>query len=169
MEKKSRRVSDGMNPRSRHAMANTYTSLFYHVTFSTKDRIHWIKREIENRVWEYAGGVARQHKMSALEIGGFPDHLHALIMAPPTISPSQIAQILKGDSSKWIHDSFQEMKMFSWQDGYGAFTVSKSKTPEVIQYIKNQREHHRHRTFQEEYLELLEKHGIQYDERYLWG
>ena len=125
--------------------------------------------EIENRVWEYIGGIARHHKMTALQVGGIEDHVHALVMAPPKHSPSEIVQYLKGESSKWIHEEFPKLRGFEWQDGYGGFTVSKSQIPEVIAYIKNQREHHRKKTFQEEYLELLKKHDVDYDERYLWG
>jgi putative transposase len=150
-------------------MANTYTSLHYHIIFSTKNRERWIASGIEQRVWEYLGGIARKHKATALQIGGTADHVHALVLAPATLSPSQIAQFLKGDSSKWIHVEVGGMRGFAWQDGYGAFTVSKSQLPDVIRYIQNQREHHRNRTFQEEYLRLLHIHGIQYDERYLWG
>jgi REP element-mobilizing transposase RayT len=107
--------------------------------------------------------------VSALQVGGVDDHVHAVVMSPPTLSPGQIAQYLKGDSSKWIHDEFPKLRLFEWQDGYGGFTVSKSQLPEVIKYVKNQRTHHRKKTFQQEYLELLEKHGVDYDERYLWG
>lgn len=149
-------------------MSNTYTSLHYHVIFSTKNREPWLAREIEQRIWEFIGGIARTHHMIALQIGGVEDHIHALITAPPTIAPSQIAQLLKGQSSKWIHEEFKSLRSFAWQDGYGAFTVSKSQIPGVIKYIQNQREHHRTKTFQEEYLEFLEKNGIDYDERYLW-
>ena len=109
------------------------------------------------------------HKASALQIGGTADHVHVLILAPAPLSPSQIAQFLKGVSSKWIHDELGGLRKFAWQDGYGAFTVSKSELPAVIRYIQNQREHHRRKSFQEEFLELLKKHEIQYDERYLWG
>jgi putative transposase len=150
-------------------MANTYTSLYYHFTFSTKNREPWIVPTNEARVWAYIGGIARQHKMTALQVGGIEDHIHALVMAPATLAPSQIAQYLKGDSSKWFHEEFPRMRGFEWQDGYGGFTVSKSQVPEIIEYIKNQPQHHRKRTFQEEYLELLKKHGVDYDERYLWG
>ena len=107
--------------------------------------------------------------MTAVQIGGIEDHIHALVLAPATFAPSQIAQYLKGDSSKWIHEEFQKMRSFEWQDGYGGFTVSKSQVPDLIKYIKNQREHHRNKTFQQEYLELLKKHGVDYDERFLWG
>jgi len=150
-------------------MANTYTSLHYHVIFSTKNRERWIVPEIEQRVWEYIGGIARAHRLTALQVGGIEDHIHALVTAPPTIAPFQIAQFLKGDSSKWIHEEFSALRNFGWQDGYGAFTVSKSNIPAVIQYIQNQREHHRKKTFQEEYLEFLHANNIEYDERYLCG
>jgi putative transposase len=150
-------------------MANTYTSLHYHVVFSTKNRIAYIKPEIEQRVGAYIGGIARKHKMTALQVGGVDDHIHALVMAPPTLAPSQIAQYLKGDSSKWIHETFPELRDFAWQEGYGAFTVSKSNLESVVGYIQKQREHHQKQTFQEEYLEFLQKHGIEYDERYVWG
>ena len=89
--------------------------------------------------------------------------------ASATTAPSQIAQYPKGDSSKWIHEEFRSLRTFRWQDGYGGFTVSKSNIPDVLKYIQNQREHHRKKTFQEEYLDFLIKNGIEYDERYLWG
>ena len=97
------------------------------------------------------------------------DHIHALVIAPPTISPSQIAQFLKGESSKWIHEKYSSLRDFAWQDGYGAFTVSKSNLPEVVRYIRQQREHHRKKTFQEEYLDFLQKHVVEYDKRFVWG
>jgi len=150
-------------------MANTYSSLHYHLVFSTKNRVAYLTPDIEQRVWAYIGGVARKHKMNALQVGGFDDHIHALVMAPPILSPSQIAQYLKGDSSKWIHETFPELRDFAWQEGYGAFTVSKSNLESVAGYIEKQREHHQQRTFQEEYLDFLQKHGIEYDERYVWG
>ena len=150
-------------------MANTYSALYYHIVFSTKNRQRTLNREIESRVWSYLGGVARNHEMTALQVGGVEDHIHALVMSPAKFAPSEIARFLKGDSSKWIHDEFQEMSGFAWQDGYAAFTVSKSGVPAVIKYIQDQREHHRRKTFEEEYREFLTKHGIEYDERYIWG
>ena len=150
-------------------MANTYTALHYHIIFSTKNREPWLMPDIEQRVWAFIGGIARTHNMTALQVGGVPDHVHALVTAPPRIAPFQIAQFLKGESSKWIHEEFPSMRSFGWQDGYGGFTVSKSNLPDVISYIQNQREHHRKNTFQEEYLDFLHKNDIGYDERYLWG
>ena len=96
-------------------MANTYTSLHYHVIFSTKNREPWLQAEIERRVWAFIGGIARAHKMTALQVGGVEDHIHALVTAPPTIAPFQIAQYLKGDSSKWIHEEFLALRNFRWQ------------------------------------------------------
>ncbi|HEX5735763.1 MAG TPA: IS200/IS605 family transposase [Blastocatellia bacterium] len=150
-------------------MANTYTALYYHIVFSTKNRVDYIKPDIEGRVWAYIGGVARKHGLIALQVGGMQDHIHALVLAGPTFAPSEIAKFLKGDSSRWIHEEFPRLRDFAWQDGYGAFTVSKSNIGSVIVYIQNQHEHHQKKTFQEEYLEFLKKHQIEYDERYLWG
>jgi REP element-mobilizing transposase RayT len=103
-------------------MANTYASLHYHIIFSTKNREPWIFPEIEGRVWKFMGGIARKHGMTALQIGGIEDHIHTLITAPPTFAPCQISQLLKGESSKWIHREFHELKRFAWQDGYGSFS-----------------------------------------------
>ncbi len=150
-------------------MAATYTALYYHIVFSPKNRTRYLKPESEPEVWAYIGGVARTHPMSALQIGGDEDHIHALVMARARQAPSQIAQYLKGDSSKGIRAEFSEGRGFGWQDGYGAFPVSRSNLSAVIRYIQNQRAHHRQKTFPEEYLELLQKHGIEYDVRYLWG
>src|SRR5207244_4012247 len=148
-------------------MANTYTSFHYHFTFSTKNREPWIVQKIEARIWAYIGGIARKHKMTAVQVGGVEDHIHALVMAPPTIAPYEIAKHLKAESSKWIHETFADLQDFGWQDGYGAFTVSKSNVPSVVSYIQNQRVHHQTQTFQDEYREFLKKHGVEYDERYV--
>ena len=149
-------------------MANTYTALHYQFVFSTKGRRAWITPDIEERIWDYLGGIARANKMKPLKTGGIEDHIHMLLGAPPTIAPSKIAQLVKGGSSAWIHETFPHLGEFAWQDGYGAFTVSKSVIPDVIAYIANQREHHRTRSFQEEYRSFLYRHGIEYDERYVW-
>ena len=150
-------------------MANTFSQLFYHFVFSTKNRENFIRPEIEIRIWSYLGGIARKHKLTALQIGGIENHIHALIIAPPVLAPSQIAQWLKGDSSKWIHEEFSDLRNFGWQDGYGIFSVSKSNAPKVIEYIKKQREHHLKQSFEDEYIELLKLHEITYDEKFLFG
>ena len=150
-------------------MANTFTSLHYHVVFSTRNREPWIKPLIEQRIWAFLGGIARENKMKAITIGGVEDHLHLLLAIPPTLTISKALQLLKGGSSAWIKQTFPAMRRFGWQDGYGAFTVSKSQIPQVTDYIQVQRKHHRKKTFQEEFKALLKKHDIEYDERYLWG
>ena len=149
-------------------MANTYTSLHYHIVFSTKQRELWLKPEIEERIWAYLGGIAIKNRMKPLQIGGVDDHIHLLLGAPATMAPAKAAHLIKGGSSAWIHTEFPELRRFAWQDGYGAFTVSKSAIPEVTANIRNQREHHQRRTFKEEFLTLLNRHEIEYDERYLW-
>jgi len=149
-------------------MANTYSNLFYHFVFSTKGRVDFIDKEIEDRVWAYIGGIARKHGLSALQNGGIENHAHVLVMAKPIHSPSQIAQWVKGESSKWIHETFPDLCDFGWQDGYGVFSVSKSNVPEVIQYIKDQRVHHSKQSFEDEYISLLKLNGIDYDERYVF-
>lgn len=149
-------------------MANTYSNLFYHIVFSTKGRKDLISQDIEDRVWAYIGGVARNHGMTAVQVGGIDNHAHALIMAKPLHSPSQIAQWLKGESSKWIHDTFSELKEFAWQDGFGVFSVSKSNVEDVVDYIKNQREHHKNKSFEDEYIAMLKLNGIDYEERYVF-
>lgn len=163
--KRKRRAS---RQRRLKIMANTFSNLFYHLVFSTKNRENFITKDIENRVWAYLGGIARKHKLTALQIGGIENHIHGLIMAPPPTPPSKIAQWLKGDSSKWIHEEFGDLRKFAWQDGYGVFSVSKSNAPKVIEYIKSQREHHLKQSFEDEYIELLKLHEIEYDEKYLF-
>ena len=107
--------------------------------------------------------------MTAIQVGGIEDHIHTLVMAKPKWSPSEIAQLLKAESSKWIHEEFQDLRRFGWQDGYAVFTVSRSVVPKVVEYIRDQRIHHSTKTFEEEYLELLQLHGVEYDDRYLFG
>ncbi len=150
-------------------MANTFTSLHCHIVFSTKNREPWLRRDMEERVWAYLGGTTRENRMKALCVGGIEDHIHILLGLPPVISVSDAVKRIKADSSAWVKETFPGCLSFAWQDGYGAFAVSKSLLSEVQDYIRGQREHHRHRTFQEEYRAFLDKHGIQYDERYLWG
>jgi putative transposase len=127
-----------------------------------------IDSELESRLWPYIGGIARENRMKSVAIGGTSDHLHALLSLPGTMSFAKAVQLIKGGSSKWMHDTFPRHKKFEWQEGYGAFSVSASQVPKTISYINNQKDHHRKRSFQEEFLELLEKHGIEYDPRYVF-
>jgi REP element-mobilizing transposase RayT len=119
------------------------------------------------RIHSYLGGVIRGIEGVALDIGGTADHVHLLVGLKPTHALADVLRILKGDSSKWIHEELGLID-FAWQEGYGAFTVSKSDVDAVRRYVQAQEEHHRKRTFQEEYRALLERHGIDFDERFLW-
>ncbi len=148
-------------------MPSTHTSLHYHVVFSTRERVPCIGPDIRERLHAYLGGVIRGMGGTPLEVGGIADHVHLVIGLKPTHVLSDVMRVLKGDSSKWVHMELG-VRDFAWQDGYGAFTVSKSAVDAARMYVRNQEEHHRKRTFQEEYLELLEKMEIAYDARYLW-
>jgi REP element-mobilizing transposase RayT len=149
-------------------MANTFTSLHYHIIFSTKHREPWIARDQEERLWAYLGGIAQQNQLKPLLVGGMEDHIHILLGSPPTVTVSEALKRIKGGSSGWVKENLPGCLGFGWQDGYAAFAVSKSQLGDVEEYIRNQREHHRSKTFQEEYRAFLDRHEIAYDERYLW-
>ena len=146
----------------------SYVSSYFHCVFGTKERRRLITPELRARLWPFLGGIARQNKMKAIEIGGVEDHIHILLLLPPTIPIAKAMQLIKGGSSKWIHDTFPEQDDFAWQEKYGAFSVSVSQLENIVGYIQGQEKHHRRMTFQEEFAALLKKHRIEYDERYLW-
>ena len=146
----------------------SFVSSYFHCVSSTKERQPTIPPALRDRLWPFLGGIARQNGMKAIQIGSVADHVHILVSLPPTLSIAKAMQLIKGGSSKWVHETFPEHRLFSWQVKYGAFSVSASLLEKTIQYIKNQEEHHRKMSFQEEFLALLEKHRIAYDERYLW-
>jgi len=106
--------------------------------------------------------------MKAISIGGTEDHIHMLLSLPATISIAKAVQLIKGGSSKWVHDEFRQHRDFGWQEGYGAFTIGVSQVDETISYIQKKKEHHRKTSFQDELLKILKKHSIEYDERYIW-
>lgn len=149
-------------------MPGTFTSLHYHLVFSTKDRIPMIQAELQPRLYEYIGGIVRSLNAFPDEIGGMPDHIHLLVRIPPTIALSDFMRVVKSKSSGWVHETFPGSSRFAWQEGYGAFAVSKSDLPRVRTYIQGQAEHHRETTFQHEFRKLLEVHEIEFEERYLW-
>ena len=150
-------------------MTNSYISLYIHIVFSTKGREPMIIPELQNRLWAYLGGIARENSMKALSVGGTKDHVHTLLSLPATLAVAKAVQLIKGGSSKWVHDAYVDLRQFAWQEGYGVFSVNVSLIEETIRYIERQSEHHRRKTFQEEYIEFLKRHGIEYDERYVWG
>jgi REP element-mobilizing transposase RayT len=144
-------------------MAHTYSSNFVHCVFSTKDRRCLIPATRSAELYAYLGGIARGEGFPLIAAGGTANHVHLLFVLPATYSLAQAVQKLKGSSSRWMG------RGFSWQEGYGAFSVSASQVPVVKKYIENQEEHHRKRNFEEEFVALLRNCGIQYDERYVFG
>jgi|ERR1044072_1315899 REP element-mobilizing transposase RayT len=135
-----------------------------HCVFATKERRKFITPELRGRLYPYLGGIARENKMKALAIGGVEDHVHALLSIPSTISVAKAVQLLKGNSSKWIHEKFPDQRMFEWQEGYGAFSITVSGTEDTVRYIQLQKEHHKMHSFKEELIAFLDKHGIEYKE-----
>jgi len=149
-------------------LAHTFTNLLTHVIFSTKDRVPSITVDLKPELSAYLGGIVREIKGKAYSIGGTSDHIHMLISLPPSISISDSLRIIKTNSSSWVHSLDANYRAFVWQTGYGAFGVSKSNASAVITYIQNQEEHHKKVSFKEEFIAFLRKHGIEYDERYIW-
>jgi putative transposase len=149
-------------------MAHTFTSLLCHVIFSTKEREPFLDEELRPRLFAYMGGVLREVGATGLVVNGPADHVHALVSIPATQAVSDMRRILKTNSSRWVHEQWPQKKEFAWQSGYGAFSVSKSNVEEVRRYIENQEEHHKHVSFQDEFRAFLHRHGISFDERYVW-
>ena len=147
---------------------STFTSLSTHITFSTKRRNPFIVPDLEARLLPYLGGIVRQLGGTLLVSNAVADHVHLLADFPPTIAISEAVGKIKGNSSKWIHETFSERSSFAWQRGFGAFGVSRSNIPSVARYIEAQKEHHRTVRFEEEFVRLLRRHGIDFEERYLW-
>lgn len=147
-------------------MPNTYTSLHYHIVFSTKNREPWITKEWRSRLFEYLGGTLRGLGGHPHEVGGVSDHVHIVASLKPMHAISKVLQDLKKNSSVWVH---KEMHIpgFAWQDGYAAFTVSASVLPNVIAYARDQEAHHRTRSFREELEMMLKKSGVGFEPKYL--
>ncbi len=141
---------------------HSFVSCHLHVVWSTHRREAVLGAEIRDRLWPYLGGIARENGMKALAVGGVADHVHALVSLPATLSISKAVQLLKGNSSKWLHETFPKLRNVSWQEGYGAFSIGVSGIDETVAYIRGQEEHHRTRTFREEVEIFLRRHGIEF-------
>jgi len=144
-------------------MAHTYAANFIHCVFSTKDRRPLVPIARMEELFAYLGGIARGEGFSLIAAGGTENHVHLLFVLPASNSLAHAVQKLKGSSSRWMGLGF------SWQEGYGAFSVSPSQVAVVTKYIQNQEEHHKRRDFEEEFIALLRNCGIEYDERYVFG
>jgi len=149
-------------------MGHTYSNLLVHAVFSVKERQPLIRDAFRQRLYEYMGGIARNEFGRALSVGGTDNHLHALLSLNTTASVADALRKWKSLSSGWVHETFPGNAGFAWQEGYGAFSVSKSNAGKVIAYIEAQAEHHKRLTFEEEFVALLDRHGIAYDRASLW-
>ena len=149
-------------------MPQSYVACYMHMIFSTKDRTPLLTADLSPRLYEYIGGTLRGHGAALLAAGGVADHLHLSVSLGKELSVSAALRVIKSNSSKWVHDTFDDQPHFAWQNGYGAFSVSQSNLDDVHRYIENQTEHHRKRTFQEEFLAFLKRYNVPYDERHIW-
>ena len=148
-------------------MPSTFTNLLTHVIFSTKDRKQFLAAEWRDELYAYIGGIVHNVGGELLAAGGAADHVHLLVQLKPTIALADAMAKVKANSSKWINDEKFPDRGFAWQEGYAAFSVSESAVDELRRYIANQEEHHRRLSFREEYIAFLEKHGVDFDPRYL--
>lgn len=149
-------------------MAHTFTNLLTHVVFSTSGRAPYLVDEIRSDAHAYVGGILRELKAIPIAIGGTSDHVHLLTRLPTELTIADCMRVVKTNSSKWIKERWPERRAFAWQAGYGAFSVSESNRLTVIRYIQNQAQHHQRISYQDEFLALLKRHDVEFDERYLW-
>jgi putative transposase len=149
-------------------MANTYTQIHLQFVFAVQNRISLIQSSSKDELYKYITTIIQNDGHKLLIINGMPDHIHILIGMRPTQSISDLMKEIKGDSSYWINQKGFTQGKFSWQEGYGAFSYSKGQVPTVINYIKNQEEHHKKKTFREEYLSMLKKYEVEFDEKYIF-
>jgi REP element-mobilizing transposase RayT len=148
-------------------MPDSYTNLLYHVVFSTKDRRPLITPEYETQLYDYIGGIVRSVGGISLALNGTEDHIHLLTKLRPDRALSDVLRDLKANATGWMHDVFPSLKNFSWQRGYGAFSVSQSNVEEVRNYIARQKHHHRKTSFRDEFIQFLQVNGVEYNERFL--
>ena len=154
--------------RKKTGVAHTLTLLLVHVVFSTKERRPWLDPDLRTETFAYLGGIARETGATALAINGTVDHIHLFLAQPPTLATAELVRLLKTNSSLWLHRTHPKTHAgFAWQTGYGAFSVSHSSKDTVTEYIAKQEKHHQRMSFAEEYIALLKKHGVDYDERFV--
>lgn len=148
-------------------MPQSFASLHCHIVFSTKQRQPLIASATQTRLFEYIGGILRNHSSPLIAAGGMPDHVHLLLSLSRTMSVADLIRTIKSNSSHWMHEEMRQTG-FQWQSGYGVFAVSFSQLKHVKAYLAQQEEHHRQVSFKEEFIELLRRHAIDWDERYVW-
>lgn len=163
-----KQTNHGGAPEGRKSLSHTYSQLHAHIVFSTKHRYPFLDGKLRRRLFPYMGGIIRELDGKPIRVNGVADHVHILASLPPRIAVSDVLRTVKANSSRWIHDEFPSLAKFAWQTGYGVFSVSHRDLESVLRYVNNQEEHHRVKTFQEEFLSFLHEYGIEYDEKYLW-
>jgi putative transposase len=149
-------------------VANTYTQIYIHVVFAVEGRQNLIKTERNDELQKYITGIVSAQKQKLIAINNMPDHLHLLVGLRPDSSLSDLVRAVKAGSSKFINGKHWVAGRFSWQEGFGAFSYSRSQLGAVIRYIKNQQKHHAKKSFREEYVELLEKFSVNYDKKFIF-
>lgn len=149
-------------------VAHTFTNLLTHFVFSTSERVPFLSDGVRSDVHAYIGGILRELKAIPIAIGGTADHVHLLTRLPADLTLADCTRAVKANSSRWIEERWPERRAFAWQGGYGAFSVSESNRGAVIRYIQDQQRHHQRISFQDEFLALLKRHGVEFDERYIW-
>ena len=149
-------------------MGQSLVKNYIHITFSTKHRVPLITQAIENELYSYISGICKKMECYPVKIGGYTDHIHILCLLSKKIALMELLEEVKAHSSKWIKTKDSSLKKFYWQNGYGAFSVNPYEIEKVIEYIENQKEHHRKKTFQDEYRAFLKKYKVEFDERYIW-
>jgi putative transposase len=147
-------------------MSHSYCTNLIHCVFSTKDRQPSIPENMLEKMWAYLSGIAENHRIATLAIGGITNHVHLLLAIPQTMTVAAAVNALKANSSRWMHE---HNRAFDWQKGYGAFSVSPSQVGAVKEYIRTQAEHHAKHTFEDEFISLLKKCGVPYDPEYVFG
>ncbi len=149
-------------------MPGTYTQILLHIVYSTRRREPWITPDLAERLYPYIGGIVRAERGVLYDIGGVADHVHLYIRWRPDETVSNLLRTVKARSSLWVHQTFPQLAAFAWQEGYSAFSVSKSQEPVVKKYISDQAEHHKKEDFKSELLRLLRAHGVEFDEKYVF-
>lgn len=149
-------------------MAGKYLSVYLHIIWSTKNRKNLIDREWRNRLHTYMSSIAHSKNAGLIEISCQPDHVHSYVKFPSTLAIGNLVNALKANSTRWIRQTFPNRQFFAWQEGYSAFSVSRSNENAVIAYIRSQDAHHRQQDFQAELLEFLNRHAVEYDSRYVF-
>jgi len=149
-------------------MAGTYSQIYIQIVFAVKGRENLISNSWKNELYKYIAGIIKRKGQKPIIVNGMPDHIHAFIGIKPSITLSDLVRDIKNNSSRFINENKLVIGKFSWQDGYGSFSYSHSHIQKVYQYIMNQEEHHRKKTFHEEYLDFLNKYAIEYDNKYLF-